>query len=229
MFEKFISIVLTIAALAIAIVLVRREFRDVSDPALVTERMTKAESFDSLIAAGVTIGPAAARVRLVEFGDFECPFCRKFHQAFEGARAQFPEDVSLTFIHYPLTSHKFARPAGLAAECARRQGRFEEFAHLLFEKQDSLGLLAWSTIAQRAGVDSIALLACLKDPSANLVVEAGRQLGDRVGVEYTPTVLINGWRYALPPNQPDLINAIKAVLAGRAFPEAAFPKAAAGR
>lgn len=198
MYERIVSTLLTVAALAIALVLVRREFASEAESDLITERMSRVEAFESIVAAGTRIGPPGAPVQLVEFGDFECPFCRKFHAAFEAVRQRHPNAVALTFVHYPLSSHRFAMPVAIAAECARRSGRFEEFTRLVFEKQDSLGLVQVAEIASRAGVDPRAHKECVAEPEVEGVVEAGRRLGDRIGVQYTPTVLINGWRFALP-------------------------------
>ncbi len=227
MFDRLISALLAVAALAIAAVLVRREVRGTDTPDLVTERLTRVEDFGRLVDQGATIGPRGAPVQIVEFGDFECPYCRRFHEAFDAVRKQYPSDVSLTFIHYPLSAHRFAKPAARASECAREQGKFDLFANSLFAVQDSLGLIAWMSIGARTGVDTTLFAACLRASEVDRLVEAGRRLGEQYAVQYTPTVMINGWRFALPPTETDLRAAIEAVRGGRQLPDAI--RAAASR
>jgi len=78
-------------------------------------------------------GPADAWVTLVEFGDFECPYCRNAEPAIEAVLAAHPDDVRLVYKEFPLPQHDQAMPAALAADCADQQGQFWEM-HDLLEK-----------------------------------------------------------------------------------------------
>lgn len=217
-FDRIVTALLTVAALAIAGALVSREVRHdgpVAAASTAQPRLSREAAWTDVLEGGIRIGAPAAPVQLAVFSDFECPYCQRFHAAFRSARAEFGDSVSLVFVYFPLSMHKFARPAARAAECARVQGRFSEYADALFDAQDSLGLKPWSAYASAAkGIDSARLSRCANEPQTDSAVAAGVALGTRLGVQYTPTVLINGWRYAVPPTQPDLVSTIRAIIGG---------------
>jgi protein-disulfide isomerase len=165
---------------------------------------------------GIRMGSADASVQLLEFSDFECPFCASLHKDLKTLRTRYPTQVALTFMHFPLPMHRFAIPAARVAECAGDQGRFEAMYDRLFDEQDSLGLKPWSEFASEAGVaDSAAFEACIKrtDPIPRVV--DGKALGNEWDVHSTPTVVINGWRLGRPPNPEELDRMVKAILAGK--------------
>jgi protein-disulfide isomerase len=158
------------------------------------------EEWPELIAAGHRVGPADARVVIVEFADFECPFCRGYAlETLPAVRAAHPDDVAVIYRHLPLPYHRFAVPSAVAVECAGRQGRFEAMHDLLYEQQDSIGLLAWDQVAERSGVpDVLAWEACRAEPAVRAGVEADGVLAKRIGATGTPTIVINGIRYERP-------------------------------
>lgn len=137
----------------------------------------------------------------MEFSDLECPFCAKFHKAILDARQRYGDSLAVVFVHYPLVEqHKLALAAARAAECAARQDHFEEFITKVYEKQDSLGLKTWSSFASEAGLrDTAAINKCATASDRIARIEDGREVGRKIGVAGTPTVIINGWRYAIPP------------------------------
>lgn len=156
--------------------------------------------WQDMLEHGIVIGDTSASVKVVEFADFECPFCRRFHNAYRESKALHGADLALIFIHYPLSTHRFAVPAARASECALAQGRFAEFVDVLFGKQDSLGLKPWSSYAHEAGVaDSARFEACIANNEPMPRTEAGLRLGAEIDVRATPTVLINGWRFHAAP------------------------------
>jgi protein-disulfide isomerase len=83
-------------------------------------------------------GPADAWVTVVEFSDFQCPFCAAAKGTLRSVLSTAGSDVRHVFKHFPLSSHAYARPTAIAAECARVQGRFWEFHDLVFSRQSSL-------------------------------------------------------------------------------------------
>jgi protein-disulfide isomerase len=141
------------------------------------------------------MGPANAKITIVEFSDFECPFCAKFSKnVISAIRRQYPNDVAFVFRHMPLPMHRFADPAARAAECAAVQGRFEEFHNSLFSKQDSLGLKSFGAFAQESGVGDLkAFEACTRRTDKNTVVQGDVAEATRSSVRATPTVIANGW------------------------------------
>jgi protein-disulfide isomerase len=133
-------------------------------------------------------------VKIVEFSDFQCPFCARTHPAVDAVRRRYPERVAVLYRHFPLDAiHPFARPAAVASECAGRQGRFGEFATLLFAQQDSLGAKPWSRFAAQAGVaDAPAFERCVRESRTLAEVDRDAKLGTATRIEVTPTLVING-------------------------------------
>ena len=150
-------------------------------------------------------GPADAWVTIVAFSDFECPYCATVQPTLATVLPEFGGDVRLVFKHFPLSIHRHARTAAVAAACAHAQGRFWEFHDLLFGEQAALfgaadfeGALA--SVAARSGLDSTLWESCRAAPGADAVVIEDMTLGVRVGVPGTPTFFVNGVR--LVGNQP---------------------------
>lgn len=138
------------------------------------------------------MGPLDAPVTIVEFSDFQCPFCAKPVKRLDSLRAAYPTQVSIVYRHFPLPEHRYAIAAIRASECAANQGRFEAFHNVVFATQDSIGSAPWSYFARAAGVPDTALFAkCTKsdDPIAALALDA--VAAKQLGVRATPTLLIN--------------------------------------
>ncbi len=217
-FDRVATVFLLICAAVVAGAVVRREFladdndstRVISDPPQLVPSLRNLEQ------RGVRLGPATARVQIVEFADLECPYCKAFHASFRAAQQQFPNKVALVFLHFPLDNHRFARPAALALECAATAGQFDSFLDLVFAKQDSLGLKSWTSYAKEAGVlDSAAFARCITRAAVLRRVEEGRTLGDSIGVRNTPTIIVNGWRYPRAPAPSTLPRIVSALLEGK--------------
>jgi protein-disulfide isomerase len=169
-----------------------------------------------MLPAARIIGKPSAPVTAVVFTDFQCPFCKRFHAALAEAQARYPDAIATAVIHLPLAGHKNADPAARAAECAAAAGRFAQAVEILYEKQDSLGTLPWSAVAAQAGVhDTLDFTKCMSDSSAAHRVGIGSALAAARGFTSTPTVILNGWRYSVPPSDTELVRAIGDILAGR--------------
>jgi protein-disulfide isomerase len=165
---------------------------------------------------GVHMGPQQAKVQLIEFADFECPFCGSFHKILKTLRDRYADQVSLEYVHFPLPMHRFAVPAARVAECAGDQGRFEAMYDQLFEAQDQFGLKPWDEYAAAAGVpDMAAFDACIKKTDPIPRVEEGKALGAKWDVRGTPTVIISGWKLGHPPSAEELDQMVQRVLAGK--------------
>jgi len=165
---------------------------------------------------GVRMGPAQAKVQLIEFADFECPFCGSLHKTLKTLRDRYPDQVSLDYVHFPLPMHRFALPAARVAECAGDQGRFEPMYDQLFDGQESFGLKPWSDYATAAGVPDLAAFdVCIKKSESIPRIEQGKELGKKIDVQGTPTLIVNGWKLGRPPTAEELDAMVKAVLAGK--------------
>jgi protein-disulfide isomerase len=193
---------------------VRREFFSPADSRLSRSAQPTFEvTWKDALLAGVRVGDSTSRVTIIVFNDLECPACGAFHQTIQQVLAERGWDVSMVFVHFPLTKHRFALPAAQAAECAAAEGRFATFIEVVFAKQDSLGLKSWSSYAREAGVaDTAAITRCAHDPTPAKRVEAGRELGLRWRVIGTPTVIVNGHRYASPPTKDEIGRVIREAL-----------------
>lgn len=154
-------------------------------------------------AAGVSAGPADAAVTLVEFADFQCPACARFY-GFSGRliKQNYVDrggSVRWVFYDYPLEQHPHAIPAALAARCAGEQGRFWEMHDLLYARQ-----LQWSPkddargdfedMAEELGLDRGAYRECVRDRRYLEQIFASAKYGQRLGVNSTPTLFVNGQR-----------------------------------
>lgn len=216
--DRLLSVALTVSALAIAVTLVRREVaggREAARSPNVGPPVYHDE-WRGVLAAGTTIGDTAAAIQVVEFADFECPFCKRFHESLRLVRSKVGEPIAVTFVHFPLTMHRFALPAARAADCALEYGRFDAVADLLFAKQDSLGLKTWQSFATEAGIaDTNEFAGCATAAGQRKNIEAGLAAGAEFNVRSTPTILLNGWLYSVPPTAAVLEADIKAILQGR--------------
>lgn len=146
-----------------------------------------------------TLGPDDAPVTIVEFADFECPFCaRAFTEIGPLVENRYKGKVRLIFKNFPLSMHPWARPAAIAAECIRRQNPadFWEFAQILYTGQaqiDPSNLRARiDAYAKAAKLDSAALNQCMMGKSADEVIDQDQRDGMIAHVQSTPTFLING-------------------------------------
>jgi protein-disulfide isomerase len=164
---------------------------------------------------GIRMGPQRAKVQFIEFADFECPYCGTFHKTLKILRGRYPDQVSLEYVHFPLPMHRFAVPAARAAECAGDQGRFEAMYDQLFDGQEFLGLKPWSDYASAAAVPDLAAFdACVKRTESVTRIDEGKELGRKLDVQGTPTLVVNGWKLGQPPSPEELDTMVKAVLAG---------------
>jgi protein-disulfide isomerase len=219
--ERLLSVLLTIAAIVIAAGVARREFAGTSVPrAPMNEArlvLVQETEWRSLFDHGVVSGRADAPIQVVQFADLECPACRDFElKTLSVARAKYGERLAIVYVHFPLSYHRFARMAAQAAECAEAQGRFVPFVSSVYTRQDSIGLKPWVSYAVEAGVpDTAAFGRCVQADELGPRIGAGFELGQQLQVRGTPTVMVNGWRFASPPSLADLTLTIDELLEGR--------------
>lgn len=134
-----------------------------------------------------------AKVTIVEWSDFQCPFCSRFHPSLQQALREYPNDVRWVYRHFPLESiHPNARPAAEASECAAEQGKFWEYGDKLFERQTELGPDLYAKLAKELGLDTAKFGACVKDRKYQQRVRDDEQAGLTVGVQGTPGSFVNG-------------------------------------
>ncbi|AKF06338.1 DsbA family protein [Sandaracinus amylolyticus] len=144
-------------------------------------------------------GAPMAPVTIVEFSDFECPYCGRAHPLLAELLRDFEGQVKVVFRNYPLSGHPRAMPAARAAVAAGQQGKFWEMADLLFEHQRALEDEDLERYAQQLGLDMERFHADLHSPETQAAIERDREEGRRLNVEGTPTFFVNGRRFREPP------------------------------
>jgi len=168
----------------------------------------EAENRGEVLAAAVdgmpVRGPADAPVTLVEFSDFQCPYCARASTLVDRLLETYPETLNVVYLHYPLPNHEWAEPAAIAAQCAARQSddAFWTLHDAYFANQDSF--TAGNVVDRSAealsgsGIDLEQWRSCAGDPStdayadARQSVQANLQAGRDVNVTGTPSFYING-------------------------------------
>lgn len=137
-------------------------------------------------------GPADAPVTIIEFSDFQCPFCRQSVGVVKNVLTAYPKEVKLIFRNFPLENiHPQAREAAEAAECAAAQGRFWEYHDRLFAETD-LSVANLKTTAEKLGLNFPNFEQCLSEQSFNTKIAGDLETGLNIGVRATPTFFING-------------------------------------
>ena len=143
------------------------------------------------------LGTADAPVTLVEYGDFECPFCGRAYPQLKHVLRELGAKVRFVFRHFPLSEeHPHAQHAAEVAEAAAAQGKFWEMHDMLFENQDALHDEALAQYAGSLGLDAGRLLGEVLNGAHSARVREDFRSGARGGVNGTPTFFINGVRYA---------------------------------
>ena len=152
-----------------------------------------------------TLGRAAAKIKIIVFSDFECPYCKRAAAALESLVAEHPEDLQVVFKNYPLdrmcnsvvskSVHEYSCLAGMLARCAGRGGNeaFWKMHDALFE----LGAFQWDresllSLPERLGMDEKAVIECLNDPAVLARVKEDVAVGNSLGILGTPSLFING-------------------------------------
>ena len=139
------------------------------------------------------IGKSTARVAIVEFSDFECPFCRKHQKETLPALVKRYIDqgkLKYVFLDYPLGFHANAKSAAIAARCARQQDAFMPMREKMFEHQNALTEPTFLSLAGEIGLDTGKFGDCLRDPAVSEHIQAQVQLGEAAGVQGTPAFVI---------------------------------------
>ena len=155
-------------------------------------------------------GPQSAEVSLVEYGDFECPYCRAAEPIAAGLIQAFGDQLSVSFRHFPLSEvHPHARHAAEVAEAAAAQGKFWEMHDLLFARQDALDDADLLKYAAELSLDSDRVRRELAGHEHVRRVEKDQQSGLDNGVKGTPTFYIDGTRYDGSVALRDMLAAIR--------------------
>jgi protein-disulfide isomerase len=137
-------------------------------------------------------GGAKAPVTIIEFSDYQCPFCGRAEGVVDQVMQHYGSKVRLVYRDFPLPMHPQARPASEAANCANAQGKFWEYHAKLFANQTALGEDKLKEYAKDVGLDATKFEQCLKDQPFKAAIDKDVADGEKVGVNGTPAFFING-------------------------------------
>jgi protein-disulfide isomerase len=157
-------------------------------------------------------GPADSKVNVVEFSDFQCPYCSRAAATVHAIREKYGSKVHFVFRQFPLSFHENAHVSAEAALAAHAQGKFWELHDKMFENQSELDRSSLETYAQQVGMDMSAFKKALDSEQYKDAVDAELALGQEVAVEGTPTLFVNGQRVSNPTSVEVVSQAIDSAL-----------------
>lgn len=157
--------------------------------------LASADNVPPVVANDHLRGNKQAQITLVEYSDFECPFCKRFHPTMKKILEEYPDKVNWVYRHFPLPFHTNATPAALAAECANEQGgnaKFWQYADGIFADPSPLSAETISAVADKIGLEKSKFTTCLEDKKYQKTVDDQQAGGQKAGINGTPgTILIN--------------------------------------
>ncbi|MDY7230771.1 DsbA family protein [Hyalangium rubrum] len=142
-----------------------------------------------------SFGPKHAKVTIVEWSDFECPFCGRVMPTLQKIKENYGKDVKVVFRHQPLPFHANAKLAAEASMAAHEQGKFWEYHDKLFSNQKALDRASLEKYAQELKLDMGKFKSALDSGKFRAQVEADSSAGSAVGANGTPTFFINGRQF----------------------------------
>jgi protein-disulfide isomerase len=157
-----------------------------------TKNLLPIERADVAEAGSPAKGPADAPVTVIEFSDFECPFCGRIEPTLEKIEKTYGDQIRFVFRQFPLSIHPHAQKAAEASLCANEQGKFWEMHDAMFSDQHSLGVDQLKSKAASLGLDADKFNACLDGDKFDATIKADIADGQKAGVGGTPALFVNG-------------------------------------
>lgn len=138
------------------------------------------------------VGPKDAPITIVEFSDFQCPFCKKAEPALKEVREKYGDKVKLVYMDFPLGFHQHAMDAAMAGRCAGEQGKFWPMHDQMFDDQGKLSAGDLKNSAKKAGLDTAKFDDCFKSGKYKSAIEGDLAQGQKLDVNGTPAFFVNG-------------------------------------
>jgi len=159
----------------------------------------------SVIGESPITGASQQKIVLLEFSDFQCPYCGKAHETLKQFMAKHQNQVTLVYKHLPLTAiHPEAMPAAKAAWAAGQQGKFWEFHNALFTQQDKLGESLYVATAKALNLDLKRFDQDRNGNAASAAIQKDVEMAQKIGVSGTPFVVMNGLPLSGAAELPEL-------------------------
>lgn len=160
-------------------------------------------------------GSDSATITLIEYADFECPFCARAHQSLSSLLPKYGDDIRLVYRHFPLINmHPDAKPAAEAAEAAAAQGKFWDMHDALFDGQEDLSDEAIGAMADDIGLDGDKFQDAWQSGAGTQRIQSDMAAAKAAGIHRTPTFFINGVQFDGDSDEASLDDAIRAALKG---------------
>jgi len=175
--------------------------RDEEDKAAFIEKLRKAQPLTVMLTAPrinvktaghPEIGPVNAPVTIVEFSDFQCPYCGRAEPTLKQVRAKYGDKIRLIYMDFPLGIHDHAIDAASAGRCAGEQGKFWQLHDLMFADQSKLKPDDLKADAKKLGLDTAKFNECFDKGKYKSEIEADMQQGHDLGVDGTPAFYVDG-------------------------------------
>lgn len=168
-------------------------------------------------------GNTKSSVTLVEYGDYECPYCQVYYSTVKQVVAQYSSQISFQFVNFPLTSiHRNALAGARAAEAAAKQNKFWEMHDLLYENNDPNGASGWvasnnpttyfDQFAQQLGLNLAQFKTDYASDAVNDAIQADIAKGNKLGIDGTPTFFVDGKQTQIANTVSDFQKVIEAAI-----------------
>ena len=207
--EIVLTAILTLCAAVTTMLVLRREFALGRPPGGALEPQFRSD-WKTFLANGKSLGVPTGRIKIVEFVDFQCPYCAVFANSLDSLMRLYPSEVYVVVRSFPLSMHPHAATAARAAECAAQQRAFERYYHRVFTQPDSIWFSRTSELALILGIpDTSEFSSCIASHWAETSVATDSTEGARLGLQGTPLVMLNGWMFPGTPSTADLVRVIE--------------------
>lgn len=159
-------------------------------------QVKKVDNYNLALGSRPFLGKAEAGLVVQEFSDFQCPACRIAQPVIKEILANYGNEIKLEYKHFPLiTVHFNAFRAALASECANDQGKFWPYHDWLFANQNNLSYQSLLVGAKALALDEKDFKVCLDNRKHSELINSDMRLGEKIGVEGTPTFVLDGQRF----------------------------------
>jgi protein-disulfide isomerase len=186
--KTFLIILLFISILTNIILLVRLKYPNVMNTIQVALL-----SAPKVLPTDHVRGNPAAKFTVIEYADFQCPYCAKMHEAMNTLMKE--ADVRWVYRHFPIENHPLAAKAAEASECAGDQGKFWEYSDALFELKTPMTEGTFLKVAQELKLDWMVFSVCVSSGKYSKSVAAQYEAGVKSKINVTPTFYLNGKRF----------------------------------